>query len=74
MNGGHTGLVQNVGDTSYYTRKGIRFVGNTYVLGCNATYFTWRDPSGHDAYANLNPAQWVAAGNDTSGRFTTKCP
>lgn len=74
MRTGHTGLVQDVGDTSYYTRKGIRFVGNKYSLGCNAKYFTWRDPSGRDAYANLNQAQWLAAGNDTTGHFTTKCP
>jgi Right handed beta helix region len=73
MHSGHTGLVQDVGDTSYYTGKGIRFVRNSYVLGCNATYFTWRDPSGRAAYANLNQAQWIAAGNDTSGHFTTKC-
>jgi hypothetical protein len=74
MRSGHTGLVQDVGDTSYYTRKRIRFVGNRYSLGCNATYFTWRDRSGRDAYANLNPAEWVAAGNDKTGRFITKCP
>jgi hypothetical protein len=74
MRSGHTGLVQNVGDTSYYARKGIRFIGNRYSLGCNATYFTWRDPTGRDAYANLNHAQWVAAGNDTTGHFKTRCP
>ena len=70
---GHTGLVQNVDDTSYYTSRGIRFLGNTYSLGCNATYFTWRDPTGLYAYADLSAAQWVAAGNDTKGHFTRNC-
>ena len=73
MRVGHTGLVQNVGDTSYYTNRGIRFSGNKYSLGCNATYFTWRDPTGLYAYADLSQAQWVAAGNDTTGHFSKNC-
>lgn len=73
MRVGHTGLVQNVGDTSYYTSKGIRFSGNTYSLGCNPTYFTWRDPTGRYAYTDLSATEWVAAGNDTTGHFTKNC-
>jgi hypothetical protein len=73
MRVGHTGLVQNLGDASYYTSKGIRFFRNKYSLGCNATYFTWRDPTGLYAYTDLSATQWVAAGNDTTGHFTRTC-
>jgi parallel beta-helix repeat protein len=73
MRVGHTGLVQNVGDTAYYTSRNNRFAGNRYVLGCNPTYFTWQDSTGARAYRDLSARQWVAAGNDTSGSFTKNC-
>jgi nitrous oxidase accessory protein NosD len=73
MRVGETGLVQNVGDTSYFTGRQNRFARNRYVLGCNASYFSWLDPTGERAYAHLNAAQWVAAGNDTDGHFTRRC-
>lgn len=74
MQVGETGLVQNVGDTSYFTSRRNRFARNRYVLGCRASYFSWLDPTGERAYAHLTEAQWVAAGNDADGHFTRRCP
>jgi hypothetical protein len=70
---GHTGLVQNVGDTSYYTGKNNVFERNTYYLGCAKDYFAWKDPSGHNDYSYVNRKRWQAAGNDDRGRFHSIC-
>jgi parallel beta-helix repeat protein len=70
---GATGLAQGMNDTSYYTSRNNRFQNNTYHLGCNRTYFVWQNPAGGSGYADLSKELWVAAGNDTSGRFFSIC-
>jgi hypothetical protein len=70
---GRTGLVQNVGDSSYYTTKKNVFARNTYYLGCDKQYFAWRDPSGKEDYAYVTRKQWQSAGNDRLGRFRSIC-
>lgn len=70
---GHTGLVKNVGDDSYYTTKRNVFDRNTYHLGCDAQYFAWRDPSGRRDYVYMTRRQWQAGGNDRNGRFHSTC-
>jgi parallel beta-helix repeat protein len=73
MLAGATGLAQGMNDTSYYTSRNNRFQNNTYYLGCNRTYFVWQNPAGGSGYADLTKEQWVAAGNDTTGRFYSAC-
>jgi parallel beta-helix repeat protein len=73
MTHGHTGLVQNVGDTSYYTGKNNVFQRNIYYLGCAKDYFAWEDPSGRNDYSYVNRKRWQAAGNDHQGRFHSIC-
>jgi parallel beta-helix repeat protein len=70
---GHSGLIETVYDTSYYTSKHNRFRNNTYILSCKQrTPFAWRDPGGGSYYAYITRAQWVAYGNDTTGRFVKR--
>jgi parallel beta-helix repeat protein len=58
---GATGLVQSAGSSAYFTSKGNKFYGNTYVLdSVSARRFAWND-------TYLTVAQWKAAGNDTAG-------
>jgi parallel beta-helix repeat protein len=73
MDKGHTGLVQNVGDSSFFTQKGNAFDRNVYYLGCGSAYFAWADPRGHNDYAWVTTKQWQAAGNDRHGRFHISC-
>jgi parallel beta-helix repeat protein len=70
---GRTGLVQNVGDNSYFTTKKNVFARNTYYLGCDKQYFAWMDPSGHEDYAYVTRKQWQSGGNDRLGRFHSIC-
>jgi len=53
---GFVGLVQYVGDNSYFTSKGNRFDRNTYSA-LPSVPFRWNN-------ANLTLAQWNAAGQD----------
>jgi hypothetical protein len=62
MTTGHTGAVQDVGDTSIFTTRNNRFVHNTYHLGTQSTYFAWMN-------GWLTAAQWVAYGQDATGTF-----
>jgi parallel beta-helix repeat protein len=52
----YTGVVQYVGDNSYFTSKGNRFSSNVYVLG-GSTPFAWNN-------TRLTLTQWNAAGQD----------
>ena len=63
MRRGQTGLVENVGDPSYFTGKGNRFTGNSYRLADpGGTFFAWTDRTS-------TRAQWQAAGQDRDGTF-----
>jgi parallel beta-helix repeat protein len=73
MVAGASGLAQGLNDLSYYTSRNNRFQNNTYYLGCNRTYFVWQNPAGGSGYADLTKELWVAAGNDTTGRFYSVC-
>jgi parallel beta-helix repeat protein len=70
---GHSGLVKNVGDDSYFTTKQNVFARNTYYLGCDKQYFAWRDPSGNEDYVYMTRKQWQSAGNDRNGHFRSIC-
>lgn len=73
MTRGYTGLVENTGDTSYYTTRHNVFTHNTYYLGCGRQFFAWADPSDRARSEYLTPGQWRAAGNDRPGRFHSIC-
>jgi parallel beta-helix repeat protein len=73
MRVGHTGLVTNENDTSYYTSRNNRFQNNRYTLGCNSSYFAWQYPAGGSSYAYITPAQWRAAGQDAGASFSSVC-
>ena len=58
-NSGRTGLVQHVGDDSYFTSRNNRFQGNTYI---GSGSLQWTDQS-------LSPDAWRSYGLDTDGVF-----
>jgi parallel beta-helix repeat protein len=61
--GGVAGLNQDIGDSSYFTSKNIRFVHNTYHLpNLMGVYFIWRNTI-------IDVASWQAAGQDATGTF-----
>ncbi|MGI9621868.1 MAG: right-handed parallel beta-helix repeat-containing protein, partial [Acidimicrobiales bacterium] len=62
MNGGFTGIVEKVGDSSYFHTRNNVFQSNTYYLGGESKYFKWEGPY-------RTTAEWVAYGNDTTGTF-----
>jgi hypothetical protein len=62
MTVGRTGLVQTVGDVSYFSSRNNRWVHNTYKLGRNASYFAWIGGS-------LTETQWRQHGEDVDGTF-----
>jgi parallel beta-helix repeat protein len=62
QSGGYNGVVQYVGDNSYYTSKGNRFVKNTYYLTGTTMYFHWQGSPRTDS-------QWRGYGEDTGGTF-----
>jgi hypothetical protein len=62
MTVGRTGLVQTVGDPSYFTSRNNRWLRNTYKLGPNSTYFAWIGRS-------MTEAQWRQYGEDVDGVF-----
>ena len=64
MASGYTGLVQVVGDDSYYTSRDNRFQNNAYRLAnLNASNFYWLDD-------RRTKDQWVGYGQDSGGSFT----
>jgi hypothetical protein len=73
MTSGQTGLVNNTHDRSLYTTGGNRFQANTYVIGCDPLPFAWARPGGSGDYTYVTKEAWVAAGNDTRGRFDVRC-
>jgi parallel beta-helix repeat protein len=73
MTAGHSGLIQYVGDTSYYTSRNNRFRNNTYRLGCSKRpYFIWMRPTS-SGYDEMSFASWRAAGQDVDGAATRRC-
>jgi parallel beta-helix repeat protein len=65
MEVGWTGLVQDVGDHSFFTGRNNRFQRNRYHLQAHdAPRFAWMD-------SGVNPADWKGYGNDTRGKFDT---
>jgi parallel beta-helix repeat protein len=58
---GSNGLVQYVGDNSYFISRNNRFTRNRYVL-IPAMPFAWKG-------ASINESQWKAAGQDVTGTF-----
>lgn len=62
---GLTGLVQDIGDTSYFTSKNNHFSVNTYLLHTNTNYFAWNDVSPSSF------TTWQGYSNDTAGSVTT---
>jgi parallel beta-helix repeat protein len=72
-NGRAAGLIETVGDTSYWTSKNNRFVHNSYIVCTNSTPFAWQAPTGSTGYAYLTSSQWGATGNDTTGSYSTSC-
>jgi parallel beta-helix repeat protein len=73
MVGGHTGLVQNVGDPTLYTSAHIQFRANRYRLGCSNAYFAWRPPAGRSNDVYVSWAAWRSAGNDLDGSVKSLC-
>jgi parallel beta-helix repeat protein len=73
MTRGHSGLIQYVGDTSYYTSRNNRFRNNTYRLGCRkGPSFIWMRPSS-SGYGEMPFSSWQAAGQDVAGTATRLC-
>ena len=62
MTQGQTGLVQDIGDPSYFTSRNNRFDHNQYQLGTSSSYFTWMNGS-------RNETQWKGYGLDVTGTF-----
>ncbi|MQA28773.1 MAG: right-handed parallel beta-helix repeat-containing protein [Luteitalea sp.] len=59
---GWTGLVEDVGDPSYFTSRNNRFERNRYNLGSAGVYFTWMN-------ADRSETQWKSYRQDVSGTF-----
>lgn len=62
MDGGTTGFVQDIGDTSYFTSRNNRFERNSYQLGSAGAYFAWMN-------AERSESEWKSYGQDKSGTF-----
>ncbi len=60
--GNATGIVQNAGDTTYFTTKNNRFVHDTYYLGTAPQYFFWMN-------GMRTEQQWIGYGEDVTGTF-----
>jgi len=63
QSGGYNGVIQYVGDNSYYTSRNNRFVKNSYTLSGTAYYFHWWGSPRSDA-------QWRSYGEDVNGTFS----
>ena len=73
MTTGHSGLIEYVDDTSYYTSRDNRFRNNTYRLGCSRRpYFIWMRPTS-SGYGDMSFANWQAAGQDVGSAATRRC-
>jgi parallel beta-helix repeat protein len=73
MERGHTGLIEYVGDTSYYTSRNNRFEHNVYSLGCGERRsFIWMQPTS-SGYGEMPFADWQATGQDVGGSATRRC-
>jgi parallel beta-helix repeat protein len=73
MTTGHSGLIEYVEDTSYYTSRNNRFRNNTYYLGCRKRpYFIWMRPASPE-YGEMSFASWRAAGQDVRGAARRRC-
>jgi hypothetical protein len=57
---GDTGIVQDVGDLSYFASRNNSFENNTYFLGNATKYFNWMN-------GLRTEQEWVAYGNDDTG-------
>ncbi len=68
---GITGLIEIVGDPSYYSSRGNRFWHNTYHLGCQVHPFAWNNST--DGWAYVTKDQWIKAGNDVDSDFWSVC-
>jgi Right handed beta helix region len=74
MRRGFTGLLQGVGDPSYYSSRNNRFDRNTYRLGCKPRYFVWRGAGDRAAsYDSATTRDWRRFGHDRRGRFVSIC-
>ena len=62
QSGGFSGVVQYVGDNSYYSSRNNRFVKNSYALSGTALYFHWWGSARTDK-------QWRGYGQDVNGTF-----
>jgi hypothetical protein len=73
MTTGHSGLIEYVRDTSYYTSRNNRFQDNTYRLGCRkGPSFIWMRPAS-SGYGELPFSSWQAAGQDVAGAAIRLC-
>jgi hypothetical protein len=59
---GRTGIAQDVGDVTVFTRRNVRFERNSYHLGTNARPFAWMN-------GRVTAAEWRGAGQDAGGVF-----
>ena len=62
MSTGASGMLQNIGDNSYYTSKNNRFVHNTYYLNGMAKPFYWMNNT-------QSVSGWKNYGQDVTGTF-----
>jgi hypothetical protein len=69
---GFSGMLQGVGDVTYYTSRNIRFDRNTYRLGCNEHYFVWQGTAAV-GYSAVTSSEWRASGMDRNGHFSSIC-
>ena len=62
MTVGFTGMVQDIGDKSYFTSRNNRFEGNRYRLGSCKAYFVWLDEERPET-------EWKSYAQDVRGTF-----
>lgn len=62
MSMGFSGLVQDVGDTSYFTSANNRFFNNRYTISGVAKPFEWNN-------GLRSVSEWKSFGNDVNGTF-----
>ncbi len=65
MSRGYTGLMQFVGDNSYFLSRNNRFERNTYLLGAGTTFFHWQN-------RERTPEEWRGYGLDVNGTFRSR--
>jgi parallel beta-helix repeat protein len=62
MTVGVTGMVQDIGDKSYFTSRNNRFERNRYRLGPGKSYFVWLDEERPES-------EWKSYAQDAQGSF-----